>query len=297
MSDYLGHLLERSFAPTPEVRPQVPSLFEPKPAGEQTKLRFSSLEDDRATVGENPQKTNPSTNHGDNLQAPPSDEDQRRNIAAEKIEASIKSPSAREESPRGSTFEIPAKQTVKATSRPINSPLVTPPFHPEKRDNPVVTDSVQPLTRQENSKPAPVGTRPAAGEVVDFRADRAERRYGDRRPPSFPLSHQPLRDDSEATNTLRPREEVGAPNDFRPARAVKTTAVLPLAVASSREKNIERKEIAGASHAAVPPSIQVTIGRVEIRATPPPVVTRAAPRKESGLSLENYLQRRAGGQS
>ena len=32
MSDYLGNILERSFAPAPDVRPRLPSLFEPPSA-------------------------------------------------------------------------------------------------------------------------------------------------------------------------------------------------------------------------------------------------------------------------
>jgi hypothetical protein len=41
--------------------------------------------------------------------------------------------------------------------------------------------------------------------------------------------------------------------------------------------------------------IHVTIGRVEVRAMPPSTPARAKPKKESEMSLEAYLQRRAEG--
>jgi hypothetical protein len=45
------------------------------------------------------------------------------------------------------------------------------------------------------------------------------------------------------------------------------------------------------------PAINVTIGRVEIRAVPAPVQQRAKPRPETVLSLEDYLRQRAKGVS
>lgn len=45
------------------------------------------------------------------------------------------------------------------------------------------------------------------------------------------------------------------------------------------------------------PSINVTIGRVEIRAVPPPAQQRAKPKPANVLSLEDYLRQRASGVS
>jgi hypothetical protein len=47
--------------------------------------------------------------------------------------------------------------------------------------------------------------------------------------------------------------------------------------------------------ATTPPTINVTIGRVEVRAVPPPAQQRAKPKPASVLSLEDYLRQRAKG--
>jgi hypothetical protein len=47
--------------------------------------------------------------------------------------------------------------------------------------------------------------------------------------------------------------------------------------------------------ATAPPAINVTIGRVEIRAAPPPAQQRAKPKPATVLSLEDYLRQRAKG--
>jgi hypothetical protein len=44
-----------------------------------------------------------------------------------------------------------------------------------------------------------------------------------------------------------------------------------------------------------PPTINVTIGRVEVRAVPPPVQQRAKPKQATVLSLDAYLRQRANG--
>ena len=47
--------------------------------------------------------------------------------------------------------------------------------------------------------------------------------------------------------------------------------------------------------ATAAPTINVTIGRVEIRAVPPPAQQRAKPKPATVLSLEDYLRQRAKG--
>jgi len=47
--------------------------------------------------------------------------------------------------------------------------------------------------------------------------------------------------------------------------------------------------------ATAPPTINVTIGRVEIRAVPPPAQQRAKPKPATVLSLDDYLRQRAKG--
>jgi hypothetical protein len=47
--------------------------------------------------------------------------------------------------------------------------------------------------------------------------------------------------------------------------------------------------------AGIPPAINVTIGRVEVRAVTPPIRERPRPKTPATMSLDDYLRRRANG--
>jgi hypothetical protein len=94
-------------------------------------------------------------------------------------------------------------------------------------------------------------------------------------------------------------------------RSPPAVALKPVVVPEPRERELPARSDVQAivpairslpSIAAVPPAtataaptVNVTIGRVEIRAVPPPAQQRAKPKPASVLSLEDYLRQRAKG--
>ena len=295
MSDYLGHLLERSFAPTPAVRPQIPSLFEPKPAAEQTGLRLDSSETNHGETGERPATKGKETSPAKPLNDSAS---QMTDKITPVIQEMRPTEMTAEENPKSSNSATATKKariaplvaSIGASAVPNDEPASSFPHGPVHstvvKKNPNTDESLpgkskEPVTSEFATR------RPQTERevVVDFHIDDSERRYGDRRP-------------ADVTRNLQPRAASIAPRDITPTSAAKSPT-LPLAArVSPREKPDTRDERHAEETTQMPPQIHVTIGRVEIRAhTPPPAIVRSAPRKESGLSLENYLQRRAGGGS
>ncbi len=290
MSDYLGHLLERSFTPTPEVKPRVPSLFEPKPAGENTGRQLDVIEKPQPMVDGNNGRA-PSVDPGSEPTpgaskpaaigefAPMQKRPGNNGSAAPKVSAPadfVEPEEKREIRPTAASSERPRisnDQPKPAASAQIQFPL--------RNETPRRVPVHARLTEhRDNRIPSPV--------VVDFHIDDPQRRSGDRRPPAS----------SELPQRLQPRAQPIAPDDLKPTRALVPRHPPAATTSPSREKAAPRDDSNAPAAPTLPPSINVTIGRVEIRATPPPTPTvRHAPRKESGMSLENYLQRRSGGSS
>ncbi len=85
----------------------------------------------------------------------------------------------------------------------------------------------------------------------------------------------------------------GAPDTQRatPARITPIVERIERIRENSAQNQVDRSHLAQAT----PPVIHVTIGRIEVRATPPPTpVKRAAP-AQPATSLEEYLRSRSGG--
>lgn len=120
--------------------------------------------------------------------------------------------------------------------------------------------------------------------------------------PVVKVEREPKRRSSEAP-------EQPAPAVTEPAQQPSPAALRPPPTVTAPERDIEpsgrlypprterpRRRSEAASRPAEPPAVQVTIGRVEVRASAPPV---AAARRRSppaaSMSLDDYLKQRAGG--
>jgi hypothetical protein len=114
-----------------------------------------------------------------------------------------------------------------------------------------------------------------------------------------PIEPRPVRTKHDIVETRTGRREPSlkppdAPALVRPAKAAPPAPVLaaparpamrPLQPAPAREQE----------HRSAEPAIHVTIGRVEIRAVPPPPGAAAAKPATPKLKLEDYLRARSGG--
>jgi hypothetical protein len=106
-----------------------------------------------------------------------------------------------------------------------------------------------------------------------------------------------------AAPVVLPSRLAAPPSDARlPAAAIHRQTVEPEVprserfAASIRPLTPAAPEFSPSLPPAVAPTIHVTIGRVEVRATPPPpAASRAQTKGPSVMSLEEYLGRRAAG--
>lgn len=121
----------------------------------------------------------------------------------------------------------------------------------------------------------------------------------------------PVREIAAVKAEIRPREVTNSATMPFPAVTSRSTeaggrepvgltirpAKIPPAAAAAPAKSATARSAASAERAEMPPApqIQVTIGRVEVRAVAPTVAPAPRAKRDPGLSLENYLQRRAEG--
>lgn len=110
-------------------------------------------------------------------------------------------------------------------------------------------------------------------------------------PSQYLMSRQPGDFSGTSSSALDQQEPIATPrtlprtsNNFvavRRADSPMTAATISQASAASRGKPLE-------------PVVQVTIGRVEVRAVPPPVRHQKNPKPSLAMSLDDYLKRRGG---
>jgi hypothetical protein len=280
MSDYLANLLERSFAQPPEVRPQRPSLFEPAPA---TGLAEGPadvelvLETEARAPAPPPSGETPAMRPAPSERTEPAVSERRRDRQRDDRTTEPLAPKA---------VAAPAAQgPVPVIVQMVPAPAAGPAFRgapspgrsfPSQKEGVVGEKPVVP-----RADPQPESPAPSRDAVVPERA--------------FP---------SAAFDG--PRERRAAPKPFPDPRRngdVGIEGVVVRPVNPAREKPAlplpapGRKETAQFSPDTPPavPTIQVTIGRVEVRAALPPSPRRPGAKKEPQMSLETYLQRRSEG--
>jgi hypothetical protein len=280
MSDYLGNLIARTVSPAVAVRSQLPSLFEPAPATRQAK---SGLEFEQENFVEQPPVTQPS----EKLAPMP---------------LSIPTP-------RQSALREP-EQTVPEISRPRKileasqeSEPAQPPISIRHQSTPREPSRI--FSRRGDRKPSPEPEAPvqpgifrrAAPTLREDKPSNSTRRRSDIikspvRDVSASVSHEvSAREETRASQPSVASKPVVVP-ELRKHELLRWSGVQPVIPAIRSLPPIAPLPPAAAT---APPAINVTIGRVEIRAVPPPAQQRAKPKPAIVLSLEDYLRERAKG--
>jgi len=257
MSDYLGNLIARTVSPAVAVRPQLPSIFEPAPATRET---VSWPEFEQESFVEQPPVTGPPEKLAP---VPLSIPTSRQSLLGE---------------PRQTVPDIsPAKEILKATQEPERVPRAT---STSESVEPRIFPRADPTLRE--------------AEPSDSAGRRSD------------IIKSPLLDAvASASHAVNAREETGR---LQPAVALK-----PLVMPEPPERELPARSDVQAivptirpsppiaplppATATAAPTVNVTIGRVEVRAVPPPAQQRAKPKPAMVLSLEDYLRQRAKGVS
>ena len=281
--NYLGNLAARSLAPAPAVRPRLASRFEPlAPWTEPLTAAPALVEETREEVAAAPARPperprRPAAPREEPLQeeppAPPRRRRARRAEAVEEVEG----------------IETAAPEPVRPAT-PMAVPVVALPA--QGRLDP---RSVLPF---EASPPGPLSTRVERGNVDEAReivpAVRAVIRDGAQSAPFAPIAQEKL--------PLSTRVERGPGGEVsrasRPEGRQPTEHAAVPALLQPKVTLAEREPFPVRPQAPAPaPTIQVSIGRIEVRATPAP----KAPARErsaapAALSLEDYLKQRSRGE-
>jgi hypothetical protein len=292
MSDYLGNLVARTISQAAVVRPQLPSFFEPSVASGQVK---SELEFEQEALSESPpvrQRTeaaapnppsNPTTSSTASITAP--HQSVLREPESERIAHDTRTPRS----------ILALSQSVVPDLEPIAPPVSRPKTirRASRNAEPSPEDIVPgPASKRRESRSVPVqieaNVEPVAPELRKNDSRAGQRESSSRRARA---SEAPTLVSQLSTSDSPPKN----PSIVRPAATVQTIRTVEAVIPAIRSFTQFPRTLAPASA----PAINVTIGRVEIRATSPAPLPpqRARPKSANVLSLEEYLRRRASGGS
>lgn len=312
MSNYLNHLVARSLNVTETVQPRLPSLFEPQPgfAGLNTapdltleQLAFT-VRSDETEVEAQSQSRMPERRGVEQpleLRSPPPN--------------AQPSPTVSQPPPVSHFFEQTRLASLDRESSPSSPPPLPQPsigseelqFHPLSRSHPSTTgDQTEATPLRGATEPGglPVIEPTVVQQVVVERVVEPLAAITPRELPSIQTTHPtelPKRvPQSSSTHLVAPNipSSVETPETPTQSQALRpptpgvivqpqvTSSIHPVAIGSAEPVEPSRPA----------PTIQVTIGRIEVRATPPPASTQPKPRPASPvMSLDEYLRQRGGG--
>lgn len=265
MSDYLGHLLERSFTPARQVRPQVPAIFEPAPvANVVASPAINEVANEIFVAAPNSASNLETREINSPLTEPPA------TVIPQKAQWPL----------RYSEKELPIPtRAVEASARssPDNFPLAAAsPFQPRPRTEPVFPSTVV------STKKIPDVEKKTATEKKTELVHSPEE-----------LSASPMVRAS-AEKVFLQKTYLDATTVIRPIAAISPVRAAVANNNSSLAGKESRRPLPAANHAPAP-DINITIGRIEVRATSPPAALKAKGKKATGMSLETYLERRTEG--
>ena len=309
MSDYLNNLITRTVSEAAVVRPQLPSLFEPSVASGQIKSGLE-FEQDTFSAGPPTQRAEPTAWNPSSILTPRQSslgEPESPPITHPAIKPAPASPSNL--APNQSSLGDPESERIAYRTGTLGSNL--PPHqamtsdpepiaprashlksirHATEGPEPSSEDVVsRPASRREESKSVPVQTETNVGRVTaEMRKNDSDAGQRESSPRRARASEAPTSVSQLSTQDSEPTSPgfVWAAATVQKIRAVE--AVVPVIRSLP--------QLPPAPKPASAPTINVTIGRVEIRATSPaPAPQRAQPKTANVLSLEDYLRQRATG--
>ena len=326
MSDFLQHLVARSLGQTEGVNPRLPSRFEvtswreEPPEAEQEEEQEAGAQPKgidtpparRRPVSEAeppPERTEPTPLRAEPPQVEPRPEMPETTFVLPVEATSVRRASLPEDLPRKphptvrpatapqsraaskarapiaaqrpvAELAMPERQEGGSASLPVRQEQEAVPLAPEVR--PAV--SLEPE--------APPVVRPKASEEASPSEKPAEPRPSAAPPPVVPVrvSPEPPRAVPPVLEPIPPKEAAPAPE--RTEKAAREAGPRLLQPVSSAR-------VPDSAPQAAPPMISVTIGRIEVRATPPPSRPQPAPRPRQTapkISLEDYLRKRSEGE-
>lgn len=270
MSDFLDNLIDRHMNAAPEIMPRLPSIFEP----ETSDSGFDLTVKEEATV---PGET------GTLRQPPRAAQPVDQPTIAEPVRSIIPDPTVPIEQEQ-STIEVGLNKPGFPLS-PRETSTLLPHLHERSQE-----ETREPGYNRRLPQPSIASTVPVIGRVR--RVDQEERmshisptiRTTAKAQPS--ISPSPLETPTPLP-TLQEGNEQGARGSKHGLLQPSTSRVAPVIPSPvGLERPIPRPE----------PVINVTIGRIEVRATVSP--QKQTPKSESRtpvMSLEEYLRRRSGG--
>ncbi len=282
MSDYLGNLAARSLDPAGiALRPRLASRFEPiAPSPSLAVERWAEEPPTLETAAEEIDSP-----------ARPVRAARPRIVSSETVVEEEPAP-VRRRRPRRNLEEVaqePLSETARprdvrlAVSAPATATAVSPLGLPARRSvSPFEPSPPGPLSRGERGNAIPTGfAHPDRLQLVTVR-EPALRQDAPELSPLSPRAPRETGSGSKGSKAIPPAPPTRVV--LEPRLTLAPPAPPPVFPASPRASE------------APAPTIQVTIGRIEVRATPPPAeASRPRPAANSTLSLEEYLRRRSQG--
>jgi hypothetical protein len=271
MNNYLNHLINRGSDHVNQVKPRLPSLFEPLP--ETAILRTSLISEDNSLVSPALETTEGQT------APPPPKKPEIESTVFSRINLPTVAVSASPLTTENTSTAMPPSLSRKAQPELRAEILVVPPQR--------LIDSLLP--------PVPKLIEHSGGPVIIPRERAVISSV--RQPEISPERSEP--NSSPVTTGTEPSPL--SPSRIIPVKESPTIRPAPvpaptIEVTSRRSRASAWESIDAPQLASSAPTIHVTIGRIEVRATPPPVSVQPKSRPAAPLmSLDDYLRQRGGG--
>ncbi len=273
MSDYLSHIAARSLNLTTVVQPRLASVFEPLPnsihlpnvSSESAEEKDAALESESTDEFQSPEVPAPAT-------SPP-----------------VSSPLSRSPAPATSP---PVSSLLLRSPAPVTSPLAAPPL-----STPIPTSPVSSVAHSSPMNPEnTTGVTTPSSSLASTEAPRS---------PNPELTIQQIQQpwvQSQAVLAQPPASEPLMPKVPQPelASLPESRALLPPRPVIQPQITAlpEQPTSPPSTKPTSPPTIQVTIGRIDVRAIAAPTPSRRPSTPSSAkLSLDEYLRSRSSGAS
>lgn len=283
-ADFLQRVVDRAFEHADALAPRLPSLFEPQSVSVVWPAEPGRREDEPPVADGIADRAAPGAERRAlSIPAPLS----RRQEAAASTpgrEPDRRTPSdgigleASDDVPEGQAHD--ARERVQTSARVVAGALRT-----EHRWSPPVMDGRRLASAQRERGLQPPAAEPPSGELLAQKV-----------PAVAPVDREPMAARVASLNASVTRSNERAPIAHDPRNAPEPPPRRIVVDAANARHRSEREPARIEPMPPVTePVVNVTIGRVEIRAVAPPPRTRQSPQTPKPLSLDDYLKQRGGG--